>query len=174
MNPKTPSDGERGGMLPTLVLALLIDAGSEGLDTEQVTRESRRDGSDPERAEVVAALDMLVGRDLVLCDGERWRSTPAALATPFSFQDASTKAENREETDLLAAVVVHILVTEGREGMSAEQVARECERDAEHEADRQEVELALSALVDYELAVRGDDGLWRPTRAAVQAARLSF
>jgi hypothetical protein len=85
MNPKTPSDGERGAMLPALVLALLIDAGGEGLDTEQVTRESRRDGSDPERAEVVAALAMLVGRDLVLRDGERWHSTPAALETPFPF-----------------------------------------------------------------------------------------
>jgi len=79
-----------------------------------------------------------------------------------------------EKTDLLAGVVVHVLVTDGREGMSTEQVSRECERDAEHEADRQEVELALSALVDYELAVSGDDGLWRPTRAAVEAARLSF
>jgi hypothetical protein len=79
-----------------------------------------------------------------------------------------------EKTDLLAAVVVHVLVTEGREGMSAEQVARECERDADHEADRQEIELALRALVDYDLAVHGDDGLWRPTRAAVEAARLSF
>jgi hypothetical protein len=79
-----------------------------------------------------------------------------------------------EKIDMLAGVAIHILVTEGREGMSTEQVARECDRDAEHEADRQEVELALSALVDYELAVRGDDGLWRPTRAAVQAARLSF
>lgn len=85
MNPKTPSDGERGAMLPALVLALLIDAGSEGLDTEQVTRESRRDGSDPERAEVVGALDMLAGRDLVLREGERWHSTPAALETHFPF-----------------------------------------------------------------------------------------
>ena len=79
-----------------------------------------------------------------------------------------------EKTDLLAGGVIDILVTECREGMGAEQVARECERDAEHEADRQEVELALSALADYELAVRGDDDLWRPTRAAVEAARLSF
>jgi hypothetical protein len=80
MNPKTPSDGERGGMLPALVLALLIDAGPEGLDTEQVTREARRDyDSDPEREEVVTALDMLAEQNLVLQDGERWHSTPAAL-----------------------------------------------------------------------------------------------
>lgn len=165
MNPKTPSDsGERGGMLPNLVLVLLIEAGREGLDTEQVTRKAGRDyDSDPARAEVVVALDLLAGRDLALRDGERWRSTPAALATPFSFQDI----------DLLAPVVLHILVTEGSEGLSVEQVARECERDPADEAERQEVGLALQALADYELAVRDGD-LWRPTRAAVQAARLSF
>ncbi len=166
MNPKTPSDsGEQGGMLPNLVLALLIDAGSEGLDTEQVARQAKRDyDSDPERAEVAAALDLLVGRDLALRDGERWRSTRAALTAPFSFQDF----------DALAAVVVHILVTKGSEGMSTEQVARECERDPTEKDERQEVESALAALTDYELAACGEEGLWRPTRAAVQAARLSF
>ncbi|HTC59559.1 MAG TPA: hypothetical protein VK691_05505 [Solirubrobacteraceae bacterium] len=165
MNPKTPSDREQGGMVPNLLLALLIDAGSEGLDTEQVTREAKRDyHSDPERGEVVAALELLVERDLVLRDGERWRSTPATLTTPFSFQDV----------DALAAFVAHILVTEGREGMSADQVARECERDPADGAERQEVGLALDALADYQLAVRDEDDLWRPTRAAVQAARLSL
>jgi hypothetical protein len=165
MNPKTSPDSERGGMLPNLVLGLLIDAGQEGLDTEQVTRGAKRDyDSDAERAEVTTALDLLAGRDLVLRNGERWRSTRAALATPFSFQD----------TDMLAAVVVHLLVTDGSEGMSAEQVARECERDPADEDERQEVGLALDALAGYQLAVRGDDDLWRPTRAAVQAARLSI
>jgi hypothetical protein len=83
-------------------------------------------------------------------------------------------SSNAEKIDMLAAVVVHILVSEGQEGMSTETVARECERDADHEADRREVELALRALVGYELAVREEDGLYRPTRAAVEAARLSF
>lgn len=165
MNPKTPSDRDRGGMLPNLVLALLIDAGSEGLDTEQVAREAKRNyHSDPERGEVMAALDLLVERDLVLRDGERWRSTPAALTTPFSFQDL----------DALAAVVVHVLVTQGREGMTTDQVARECERDPSDEPERQEVSLALDVLAGYRLAVRGDDDLWRPTLAASHAARLSF
>lgn len=79
-----------------------------------------------------------------------------------------------EETDLLAAVVIHVLVTEGREGMGTEQVARVCERDPADEAERQKVELALSALVDYDLALCDAEGKWKPTRAAVKAAALSF
>jgi hypothetical protein len=80
MNPKTPSEHERGGVLPIVVLAVLIEAGPEGLDTEQVAREARRDyDSDPEREEVATALVRLAKKNLVLRDGERWRSTPAAL-----------------------------------------------------------------------------------------------
>jgi hypothetical protein len=76
--------------------------------------------------------------------------------------------------ELLAEVVLHVLVADGRDGMTTENVARECERDADHEADRQEVEAALKVVVDGDLAVHEADGAWRPTRAAVRAAELSF
>jgi hypothetical protein len=84
-------------------------------------------------------------------------------------------AQRRHEyADQLAAVVIHVLVTEGGEqGMAAEQVARECERDAEHEADREEVQLALRLLELYELAVRVK-GRWVATLPARKAADLSF
>jgi hypothetical protein len=76
---------------------------------------------------------------------------------------------------MLAAVVVHVLVTKGGEsGMTVEHVARECERDAEHEADREEVQLALRLLELYELAIRATDSRWVATSAARKAADLSF
>lgn len=69
---------------------------------------------------------------------------------------------NPKKIDRLAAVVIFILVSEGKQGMSSEAIACECERDAEKNADRREVDLALRALIDYELAV------WRRGRT-VQA-----
>jgi predicted transcriptional regulator len=80
MNAETPShDDGRGSMLPIHILALLIEA-PDGLDTEQISRKVKRDyDADPEREEVTTALDRLVKKNLICRDGERWRSTPAAL-----------------------------------------------------------------------------------------------
>lgn len=84
------------------------------------------------------------------------------------------------DPDLLAAVVLHVLVTEGREGLPVETVARACERDPGEEAERNEVERALEILIRDELARRLEAGadvrpaLFAPTRAAVRAAELSF
>jgi hypothetical protein len=91
-----------------------------------------------------------------------------------SLQPKEESVKSNPKIDRLAAVVMYILVSDGKEGMSSEAVARECEREAEKEADRKEVDLALRALIDYELAVCGEDGLYRPTRAAIEADRLSF
>jgi hypothetical protein len=97
-----------------------------------------------------------------------------------------------QHPDLLAAVVLHVLVTEGQQGISLERVARECERDPDDAAERREVETALEILVRDELAVPepgtpdaerslaslGADPRegprFRPTRAAVRAAELRF
>lgn len=93
-----------------------------------------------------------------------------------------------QDPDLLAAVVLHVLVTEGREGMPIEAVARECERDPADEAELEEVQTALEILVRDDLALREGGGAsagpagsagpadasFRPTRAAVRAAELSF
>jgi hypothetical protein len=86
-------------------------------------------------------------------------------------------AEQPQDPDLLAAVVLHVLVTDGQQGLSLEHVARECERDPEDEAERQEVQTALEILVRDELAIREPDASgvrFKPTRAAVRAAELSF
>jgi hypothetical protein len=77
------------------------------------------------------------------------------------------------EPDLLAAVVLHTLVSEGREGMTVEQVAVACERSPNHPGEEREIELALAILVGDGLAACEDD-LYRPTRAAIRAAELSF
>jgi hypothetical protein len=79
----------------------------------------------------------------------------------------------------LAAVVLHVLVTEGSEGIALEHVARTCERDPDDEDERREVQTALDILVRDELAVReltqaNGAPRFRPTRAAVRAAELSF
>lgn len=88
-------------------------------------------------------------------------------------------AEQPQHPDLLAAVVLHVLVTGGPQGLSLEQVAHTCERDPQDEAERREVEVALEILVRDELAVKeaaaSEDGVrFKPTRAAIRAAELSF
>jgi hypothetical protein len=75
--------------------------------------------------------------------------------------------------DLLAAVVLHTLVSEGRDGMSFVHMAIACERDPNVSADVKEIEVALQILLADDLALH-EDGLYRPTRAAIRAAELSF
>jgi hypothetical protein len=91
-----------------------------------------------------------------------------------SQEDISTAPD----PDLLAAVVLHVLVSEGRDGVSIDQVARACERDPGDTDERQEVLVALEILLRDELAHRADGegagALYLPTRAAVRAAELSF
>lgn len=82
--------------------------------------------------------------------------------------------EKRKAADMLAAVLIFLLTDGGTHAMTAKQLAEETERDAGSEKDRAEIALALTLLAEYELATEDTDGLWRPTRAAVQSARLSF
>lgn len=78
--------------------------------------------------------------------------------------------------DLLAAVVLHVLVSEGRDGLTVEQIARACERNPGEESQRREVQTALEILVRDHLAIpqTGDGSAFEPTRAAVRADELSF
>jgi len=78
-----------------------------------------------------------------------------------------------QKVELLAAVVLHVLVTEGHEGIDADQVARAVERDHDNDDQRGEVAAALQLLAEEDLA-RLEGERWRPTRAALAAARLSF
>jgi hypothetical protein len=84
---------------------------------------------------------------------------------------------------LLAAVVLHTLVSEGREGLTVRRVALTCERDPDDPADLDEIEAALAILLADSLAEcearredggQGEDGLFLPTRAAIRADELSF
>lgn len=77
------------------------------------------------------------------------------------------------DPDLLAAVVLHTLVGAGPAGLTLPQVARACEREPDRLPEAREVEVALRILIDDELAARDGD-LYRPTRAAIRAAQLSF
>jgi hypothetical protein len=77
------------------------------------------------------------------------------------------------DPDLLAAVVLHTLVQAGSRGLTLPQVARACERDPGRLPDAREVELALRILIEDSLASRAGDR-YRPTRAAIRAAELSF
>ena len=87
-------------------------------------------------------------------------------------------AEQPQHPDLLAAVVLHVLVSEGQQGVSLEQVAGTCERDPNDDAERREVQVALEILVRDDLATSDVDGagraIFKPTRAATRAAELSF
>lgn len=91
-------------------------------------------------------------------------------------EDNQIPADNgsqAHESDPLAAVVLHVLVTEGRHGMAVEQMARAVERDPSKLDERSEVERALAVLVRDDLALHEGEQ-WTPTRAAVRAAELSF
>jgi hypothetical protein len=77
------------------------------------------------------------------------------------------------DPDLLAAVVLHTLVAEGRAGMTVAQVAEACERDPADPADVDEVRAALEVLLADGLA-QGQGELYQPTRAAIRANELSF
>lgn len=88
--------------------------------------------------------------------------------------------EQPQDPDLLAAVVLHVLVTDGQQGVSLEYVAQVCERDPQNEPERREVQTALEILVRDELAAIAEVDesagrmLYKPTRAAIRAAELSF
>jgi hypothetical protein len=77
------------------------------------------------------------------------------------------------DPDLLAAVVLHTLVSEGRNGLTVAQVAVACDRSPNHPGEEREIEQALAILVNDGLAACEDD-LYRPTRPAIRAAELSF
>jgi hypothetical protein len=74
---------------------------------------------------------------------------------------------------MLAAVALHALVTEGREGLTIKQLAMACERRLDSPAEMRETRAALQILLKDGLAER-DGELFRPTRAAVRATELSF
>lgn len=88
-------------------------------------------------------------------------------------QEPKLPHDPRPNPDLLAAVVLHILVSEGGEGLVAERIAIACLRDPGSVDDAGEIEEALAILLDDGLAKR-EDGLYSPTRAAIRAAELSF
>jgi hypothetical protein len=77
------------------------------------------------------------------------------------------------DPDLLAAVVLHTLVSGSRDGLTVGQVAAACERDPEEPLEAREIETALTILVNDGLAAV-ENGRHRPTRAALRAAELSF
>lgn len=84
-----------------------------------------------------------------------------------------------QNPDLLAAVVLHTLVAEGRDGMTVWRMAIACERDPHKHAERREIETALQTLVKDKLAYsqeqpQSKEKLFCPTHAAIRAAELSF
>ena len=82
-------------------------------------------------------------------------------------------ATGRRSPDLLAAVVLHTLLAEGRGGLTSAHIAIACRRDPNKAADAGEIETALKILLDDGLAER-TDALYRPTRVAIRADELSF
>jgi len=75
--------------------------------------------------------------------------------------------------DLLAAVVLHTLVSAGPGGLSVTSAIEGCERDPSSEAERAEIERALEGLSADGLAYRRGARVGA-TRAALRADALSF
>lgn len=80
---------------------------------------------------------------------------------------------DRPDPDLLAAVVLDTLVRAGLSGLTFVQIASACERDPDNTAEAHEVRDALAILTRDDLATCAGD-VYRPTRAAIRAAELSF
>lgn len=76
--------------------------------------------------------------------------------------------------DLLAAVVLHALVSAGERTLSLPQTMAACERDPRNDAERAEIEAALEGLIADGLAYRRADGRLGASRAARRADSLSF
>jgi hypothetical protein len=90
-----------------------------------------------------------------------------------SNQVSHDEDEQAHKFELLAAVVLHVLVSKGRAGISAQHVARECERNPANSIEMHEIEAALDILLADGLAQQKND-LFVPTRAAIRAEELSF
>ncbi|HEU0251341.1 MAG TPA: hypothetical protein VFR48_11520 [Solirubrobacteraceae bacterium] len=92
---------------------------------------------------------------------------------------ASRPRDPSPDPDLLAAVVLDTLVrdradsSEKPNGLTLGEIVRACEREPMCACERQEVQAALDILLADELATREADR-YRPTRAAIRAAELSF
>lgn len=67
-----------------------------------------------------------------------------------------------QHPDLLAAVVLHTLVSEARDGMTLAAVAAACERDPDTERDIEEIVTALEILLGDGLAEREPTPLREP------------
>jgi hypothetical protein len=64
----------------------------------------------------------------------------------------SQDESSSQHPDLLAAVVLHTLVSEARDGMSTAAIAVACDRDPDAECDIDEIVAALEILLDDGLA----------------------
>lgn len=88
-------------------------------------------------------------------------------------QEASNAVVQFQEREALAAVCLHVLVTEKAGGFEA--ITKTVERDPGKPDERDEVEVALGLLEVYGAAERTPEGDWAATLPArVTAARLSF
>ncbi|HXQ00815.1 MAG TPA: hypothetical protein VN845_12215 [Solirubrobacteraceae bacterium] len=85
----------------------------------------------------------------------------------------SQDAQGSQHPDALAAVALHALVNEGRDGMTVAELAGACERDPTNAPELNETEAALDVLLEANLAT-WDGKRFKPTRAAIRAAELSF
>ncbi len=85
----------------------------------------------------------------------------------------SQDAQGSQHPDALAAVALHALVNEGREGMTVAELASACERDPTNTSELNETEAALDVLLEANLATR-EGNQFKPSRAAIRAAELSF
>jgi hypothetical protein len=88
-------------------------------------------------------------------------------------QEPSNPIKQLQVREALAAVCLHVLVTDKADGLEA--ISKAVERNPGKTDDRDEVEVALGLLEVYGVANRTPQGGWVATLPArVTAARLSF
>lgn len=86
---------------------------------------------------------------------------------------APEQASATRHPDLLAAVVLHALVSAGSRTLSLTDTMAACERDEDNSRERGEIEAALEGLIADGLAYRAGERVGA-SRAARRADSLSF
>jgi hypothetical protein len=145
----------------------------QGRQAEQAITLALLRAKDGTRLPYARLCEQLADLDAQAFDGALLRLfIREVLSIERNVIQAINSHEQRRKLDLLAAVVLHILVT-ARKVLPVVKIAEECERDYANADERAEVELALGWLAEDKLVSQQDDG-WLATRPAVRATELSF
>jgi len=93
--------------------------------------------------------------------------------SPEGHREGDARHQNEGSRDLLAAVLLHVLISAHPERLTVDQAAAACERSPTEQRERELVEQPLREMVDDGLACHREER-FGATRAALRAHELSI